>query len=195
MRYIELPCNIGDKAYYISYTTKSYTLVEVKVIGFNIDICEILGVVCKLASNQFTLLIDRVYFDKLQDTQRAYIYSPFDKRFEVDPNTVGQYTGYKDIHNNNIYEGDIIKYPSCNGSEFILIGEVKFGEYKQDGSDGEYAPSICCGFYVEIKKCIYPDWCNSEDYDDFIRDYEKQNSIAEIINDGCNIEVIGNIYV
>lgn len=128
-------------------------------------------------------------------TQRAYIYSPFDEKFEVDPNTVGQYTGYKDIHKNNIYEGDIIKYPRYSGSDFILIGEVKFGEYKQDGSEGEYAPSICCGFYVEIKKCIYPDWCDPDDYGVFIQDYEKQNSIAEIINYSGNVEVIGNIYI
>lgn len=66
LRYIELPCSIGDKAYYISYITKSYTLVEVKVIGFNIEICKIWGVVCKLDSNQFTLPIDKVYFNKLQ---------------------------------------------------------------------------------------------------------------------------------
>lgn len=70
LRYIELPCNIGDKAYYIkikSYIpTKSYKLVEVKVIGFNIEICKIWGVVCKLNSNQFTLPIDKVYFNKLQ---------------------------------------------------------------------------------------------------------------------------------
>lgn len=127
-------------------------------------------------------------------TQRAYIYSPFDEKFEVDPETICQYTGYKDIHKNNIYEGDIIKYPIYNGSDFILIGEVKFGEYKQDGSCGEYAPSICCGFYVQIKKCIYPDRCDPEYYGVFIQDYEKQNSIAEIINEGGNVEVIGNIY-
>ena len=126
--------------------------------------------------------------------QRAYIYNQFDEKIEVEPETICQYTGYKDIHKNEIYEGDIIKYPTYNGSEFILIGEVKFGEYKQDGSGGEYSQSICCGFYVEIKKCIYPDWCDPEDYDDFIQDYEKQNSIAEIINDGGNVEVIGNIY-
>lgn len=66
LRYIELPCNIGDKAYYISYATKSYTLVEVKVIGFNITVCEIWGVVCKTDSYPFTLPIDEVYFNKLQ---------------------------------------------------------------------------------------------------------------------------------
>lgn len=66
LHYIELPCNIGDKAYYISYLTKSYTLAEVKVIGFCIEVCEIWGVVCKTDSYPFTLPIDKVYFNKLQ---------------------------------------------------------------------------------------------------------------------------------
>ena len=69
LHYFELPCNIGDKAYYIkvkSYVPKLYTLVEAKVIGFNIDICKIWGVVCEIDSNQFTLDIDNVYFNKLQ---------------------------------------------------------------------------------------------------------------------------------
>lgn len=60
---------------------------------------------------------------------------------------------------------------------------------------GKKYESICCGFYVEIKKCIYPDWCDPDDYSDFIQDYEKQNSIAEIVNESGNVEVIGNIYI
>lgn len=66
LRYFELPCNIGDKAYYISYCNKSYEPVEVKVIGFNIEVCEICGVVCKTDSYPFTLPIDKVYFNKMQ---------------------------------------------------------------------------------------------------------------------------------
>lgn len=66
LHYIELPCNIGDKAYHISYCTKPYKPLEVKVIGFCIDVCEIWGVVCKTDSYRFTLPIDKVYFNKLQ---------------------------------------------------------------------------------------------------------------------------------
>lgn len=66
LHYIELPCNIGDKAYYISCCTKSYEPIEVKVIGFCIEVCEIWGVVCKTDSYPFTLPIDEVYFNKLQ---------------------------------------------------------------------------------------------------------------------------------
>lgn len=65
-RIFELPCSICDKAYYITYIINSYKLVEVKVIGFNIDIRETWRVVCKLGANQFELPIDTVYFSKLQ---------------------------------------------------------------------------------------------------------------------------------
>lgn len=71
LRYFELPCNIGDNAYYISYCTKSYKPLEVKVIGFNIDVCEIWGAVCKTDSYQFTLPIDKVYFNKLQAEEES----------------------------------------------------------------------------------------------------------------------------
>lgn len=71
LHYFELPCSIGDKAYYIkikSYTPKSYKLVEAKVTGFNIDKCEIWGVCCKSTDfkHEFTLSINDVYFNKLQ---------------------------------------------------------------------------------------------------------------------------------
>ena len=71
LRYFELPCNIGDNAYYISYCTKSYKPIEVKVIGFCIDVCEIWGVVCKTDSYPFTLPIDKVYFNKLQAEEES----------------------------------------------------------------------------------------------------------------------------
>lgn len=65
LHYFELPCNIGDNAYYINYCTKSYEPVEVQVIGFCINAFEIWGVVCKTNACQFTLPIDKVYFNKL----------------------------------------------------------------------------------------------------------------------------------
>lgn len=65
LRYIELPCNIGDKAYYISVKDE---LKEIKITGFNIDRYGICDVECESIDSgfTFTLSIDEVYFNKLQ---------------------------------------------------------------------------------------------------------------------------------
>lgn len=65
LRYIELPCNIGDKAYYISVKDE---LKEIKITGFNIDRYGICDVECESIDSEFTftLSIDEVYFNKLQ---------------------------------------------------------------------------------------------------------------------------------
>lgn len=68
-RIVELPCKMGDEAYYISikrYSPLSYKLVKVKVIDFYINENGIYAVEIKtLESNfTFTLNICKVYFDK-----------------------------------------------------------------------------------------------------------------------------------
>ena len=105
----------------------------------------------------------------------------------VSPETVGQYTDLKDKNGTKIFEGDIVQYLTYD--DFDCQSVVKFGEYKQDGSYGEYGARICLGFYVEVDNFTCPDWCENEP--ECFSDYQKQQNILEIANE-C--EVIGNIH-
>ena len=68
-RIVELPCKMGDEAYYISikrYSPLSYKLVKAKVIDFYISENGIYAVELKTSESNFTFTLNicKVYFDK-----------------------------------------------------------------------------------------------------------------------------------
>lgn len=105
----------------------------------------------------------------------------------VIPDTVGQYTGLTDRNGTKIFEGDIVRYNTYN--DFDCHSAVKFGEYEQDGSAGEYHPKDCIGWYVEVDNFTCHDW--AEDDPIYFEDYLTQQNLFEV-SDEC--EVIGNIH-
>ena len=113
--------------------------------------------------------------------------TPVSSAYPVLPETVGQYTGLTDKNGKRIFEGDIVRYNTYD--DFDCQSVVKFGEYNQDGSAGEYSASKCIGFYVDVDNFTCPDWC--EYGSNCFSNYLKQQNILEVAR---YCEVIGNIH-
>lgn len=113
--------------------------------------------------------------------------TPVSSAYPVLPETVEQYTGLTDKNGRKIFEGDIVQYNIYD--DFDCQSVVKFGEYNQDGSAGEYSARKCIGFYVDVDNFTCPDWC--EDAPDYFPKHFKQQNVLEVARD-C--QVIGNIH-
>ena len=92
---------------------------------------------------------------------------------EVNPDTIGQYTGLTDKNGKKIFEGDIVKNEWC----FIKGNSiVRFGEYKSLDSSNDYQCGHV-GFYLE-----------------HISDFDKRIVRRDIMYFANKCEIIGNIH-
>ena len=138
---------------------------------------------CYAGSDDGNNDIHRIVFERMTDWNLPNQHMMAD----VLPETVGQYTGLTDKNGVKIFEGDVVQYNTYD--DFDCQSVVKFGEYNQDGSAGEYSARKCIGFYVDVDNFTCPDWC--EDAPDYFPKHFKQQNVLEVARD-C--QVIGNIH-
>ena len=102
--------------------------------------------------------------------------------YEVDPETVGQYTGLTDKNGKRIFEGDIIKTHYANTPKADFIEQVAFhngrfcGMYEHDKM--KMWASLADGIkHIPQDKTVYVEWCevigNIHDNPELIAEVEK----------------------
>ena len=112
---------------------------------------------------------------------------------EIIPGTICRHTGLNDKNGRKIFGWNICTLFD-NSYYANLTGVVKFGEYNQDGSGGEYPPTPVIGFYVEIVKWEYLESSTfkDEEYPKWCRTISLLEAMDE--KTYANFEVIGNVF-
>jgi hypothetical protein len=86
------------------------------------------------------------------------------------------------IDNKEIEEGYICSYDDTYAH---ITSEVRFGEWIQDGSGGEYSGTPCYGFYVHVINIEPFSWSDDtkEEVEEWYPDHLKNISLLVLLRD------------
>lgn len=113
---------------------------------------------------------------------------------EIVPGTLCRHTEVinQDGNKKPVWENHVYRW--TDSAWGICTGIVKYGQYKQDSSGGEYPPDDCIGFYVEVIDVEPFDYTGEtkEEAERYYPDYIRQFTVCKLAK--MNAEHIGNIF-
>lgn len=95
------------------------------------------------------------------------------------------------INGEEYRENDIIEYENAYG---FIKGIIKYGEFNQDGSGGEYRSIPCYGWYVEFMDITPFDNSDEtkEEIMEYYPDFEKRQSLLYLVKENSSYGNISN---
>lgn len=112
-------------------------------------------------------------------------------QYEVDPATVGQYTGLKDKNGKNIFEGDVVTY----GDDGFLTAMVRFGKFNEYGRGT--VPSYSYGWHLDAIQCQGEEHAVQQplsEYEGVLTYWPAHVADTKAGIERLKVEVIGNVY-
>lgn len=90
------------------------------------------------------------------------------------------------------YEGEKIKYDNGYG---IITSVIKYGDWHQDGSGGEYGSIHCYGWYLEMEDIeLYSGETDTiEEVLEYMPNFERKYSLIEVLDEKYCYKVIGHV--
>ena len=127
-------------------------------------------------------------FGDFDEHEICDIADPTCSRVDVDPETVGQYTGLKDINGKQIFEGDIVRWASANT---YLTSNYVYDRKAYGYGSVLIVTSLASGFTLRQIKDNAPDIPNANRKIDNYSFWNHQGQLEVIGNIHDNPELIG----
>lgn len=111
----------------------------------------LVGEIISLNSHKYIAPNDGDWFDFIEWVPENVFHAPDSDKYEVEENTIGQYTGLHDKNGKEIYEGDIVHLDTWK-PDAMQIAFIE-GAFCLADANGHYLGDIHYIHHAEVEQC------------------------------------------